>query len=938
MPKPKVFLSYRRDDSLAETRNIHDRFVNNGFEHVFMDLPAINPGEEWQKRIEDALGTADYVIVVIGEKWLRDYNRHRLWAPADPVHRELLLALDGEKKVIPALLEQTTMPRAEDLPPDLRRLVRHQWKRLTSTNWDDDIATLISTVDGSRSAAARTRPTIVLASKSPRREQLLRTVGWAEGEDYFSVHASVTPDESQDVRTVTSAKRLAERMACKKIAWLRDNPNAVSEQLRCDWSASQTILIGVDTLVFCRDKVLDRPLLKGLEFAGPQDLVQARERATEMLTDERGQTVHVITGLAVAVMGTRDEPATQVVVTEGKLRDYLEEDVLSYVACAEPVDKAGAFGIQDQGVSLFEKIKGSYTNVVGLPLREFVNLMQEQYGKTFLLPELKSQLGAVKPADAGRGSTDAGPKEMSVVCIGDISYDFVYDKFPQGFLSELGAHDKGTHEKTEVKGEIHRAVGGTAVNFAKGAKKAGFAQCFVVGVVGGDALGQQILTELADLDIMAICDRDPAIKSSVTIILRDEANNDFSLMLTDTRQSLPMTIVNMAQTPIEKSDVVYCSGYCLTDSNRYDNAIGVLRDAKRSGCLVVLDVVVNMTRQIPSFRLDRSLRQDTARPLVDVLVAEMPEIFDWFEVDAEGGSELETWQQHEDLLVYALRERFPVTILHTRGYTHELVVTPDRVDGPYPLDYATLPPIGKTGYGHVRAATQVHSFLSPRIVLASKSPQRRELLQQIVAPTKIEIIASQSPETHRKGESPEARVRRVALEKAEWVLARGEFHDDIELIIGADTEIVRRNTKGQWEMIGHPTTTARARKDLGRLNNGDHYAVTGLAVIGRDPGSEGAPLKKFVVCEKTKVTFVDASAELLDVYADTGEPIGRAGAYAVQGLGTMLIKCVDGSYSNVVGLPLERLCQVMADEFGKPIWHFDKVSTWTFPQPIKGLR
>jgi septum formation protein len=931
MPKPRIFLCYRRNDSMADARNIRDRFMHTGFDHVFMDLPAINPGEKWQERIEDELSAADVVIVVIGKHWLSDYNRRRLWAPDDPVHRELSIALRSEKKIIPTFVEEATMPSAEDLPPDLREIVNYQGKHLTSENWDYDIATLISSVDGSRSDGTKIRPTIVLASKSPRRQQLLRTIGWIEGEDYFSVHASVPPDDSQNVRTVAAAKSLAERMACKKIAWLRDNPNAVSEQLRYNWSASQTVLIGVDTIVFCRDKVLDRPLLKGLELAGPQDLIQARSRAREMLLDERGQTIYVITGLAVAVMGTRQEPTTLVVVTEAKLRDYLETDVVSYIASAEPVDKAGAFGIQDQGVSLFERIEGSYTNIVGLPLREFMNLMQEQYEQTFALPELRSLLVVKESDEISRGAADSSPKALSVVCVGDINYDFVYDKFPQGFFNDIGVRGK-----TEVKGGIHRSVGGTAVNFAKGAKKAGFAQCYVVGVVGGDALGQQILTELGDLEIVAISDRDPAIKSSVTIILRDEATNEFSLMLTDTHQSLPMTVVNMAQTPIEKSDVVYCSGYCLTDDNRHDNAIAILRDAKRSGCLVVLDVVVNMTKDIPSVRLDRSLRQDEIHPLVDVLVADMPEIFDWFHVETGGCSELDAWSQHQNLLISALRERFPVTILRTRNYTHELVVTPDRVDGPHPLDYGRLPSTSKTGYGHVRAAKQVHSFLSPRIVLASKSPQRRELLQQIVAPSKIEVIASRCPEELRQGESPEERVKRVALEKAEWVLSHGEFHDDIELIIGADTEVVRQNARGQWEMIGHSSTAARARRDLGRLNNGDHYAFTGLAVIGRSPGAEPGPLKKHVVCEKTRVTFVDASQELLEVYANTGEPIGRAGAYAIQGVGTMLIKSIDGSYSNVVGLPLERLSQVMADEFGKPIWHFDKVSHWTFPDSIKG--
>lgn len=926
MAKPRIFISYRRDDSTADTRNIFERFGHSGFDHVFMDQ-TMKPGDRWPERIKAELIAADVVIAVIGKNWFNDYNRERLWARTDRVHQELLTAIQHGKRVIPVLIDDAIMPSETELPEPLREFAGYQLKRLTTSNWYHDVDDLVASVDGSRAAGGNPRPTIVLASKSPRRQQLLHDIGWTEGEDYFMVHASVPPDDGQNVRTVAAARLLAERMACKKIAWLRDNPNAVSEQLWCDWSAAQTVLIGVDTIVFCGDKVLDRPLLKGLEFAGPQDLALARKRAREMLLDERGQTIHVITGLAVAVMGTREEPATRVVVTEATLRAYLEDDIESYLTTAEPVDKAGAFGIQDQGVSLFEQIKGSYSNVVGLPVREFVDLMREQYGQSFTLPDLTSRLSGNGPAGARRADPSARP--LSLVCVGDINYDFVFNGLTE-VINYLGAQ-----QKTKVKGPIHRAVGGTSVNFAKGAKKAGFAQCFVVGVVGGDALGQQILTELADLEIVPISDRDPAIQSSVSIILRDD---DVSLMLTDAHQSLPSNIVSMAHTPIENSDVVYCSGYCLTDSNRFDNAIKILNDAKRSDCLVVLDVVVNMTKDIPPARLDRSLKRGEDSPLVDVLIAEVPEILNWFQLEADGSTGLEAWNRNRDVLIDALRERFPVTILRTRNYTHELVVTPDRIDGPYELDYAALPPISKTGYGHVRAAKQVYSFLSPRIVLASKSPQRSELLRQIVAPSKIEVIASKSPEVVRPDESPEDRVKRLALEKAEWVFAKGEFHDDIELIIGADTEIVRQTPRGQWELVGHPTTEARALRDLARLNKGHHYALTGLAVIGKDPAGNGGVLKKYVVSEKTRVSFIDASPEILQAYARTGEPIGRAGAYAIQGVGSMLIESIEGSYSNVVGLPLERLSQVLADEFRKPIWHFDKVSNWTFPDSIKGLQ
>lgn len=929
VPKPKIFLSYRRDDSEQATRNIYHGFMRAGYDRVFMDIPAISSGENWPGRIARDLSEADVVIVVIGDNWLSsrdDDSRRRIDVPDDPVRWEISKALRDRKKIIPVLVGKADMPSARSLPEELRDLASFQAKRLTSGNWDDDVNALVSSIGED---AAKPMATLVLTSTSLARQRLLRTIGWAEGEHYFAVHASVPLDDNDSSRTLDDAKRLAMRMARTKVRWLRLNPNAVYERLPYGWSMAQTILVGVDTIVFCGDKILDRPLLKTLEFAGPQDIACAKERAREMLVEESGARIHVITGLAVAAMGARDEPATTVVVTEAKLRAYQEADVTSYISSSKPFDKAGAFGVQDSGVSLFEWITGSYTNVVGLPLREFVEMLERECRSTFTLPELTSPLAEGALAAA---APDVTLQPLSVVCVGDINYDFVYDKFPPGFLPGLTAPGR------KVQGPIRRAVGGTAVNFAKGAKKAGFSQCTVVGVVGGDALGQHILTELAEMQIDTIYHLDPAIRSSIAIILRDEARTDISLTLTDAHQSLPAATVNKALTPIEKSDVVYCSGYCLIDSNRYDSALDILRAARKARCLVVLDMVVGMIKNIQLGKLGRAVGADDGRSLVDVAVAEMPEIFDWLGTPTVGEDEIETWREHSDALVAHLRARFPVTILRTRSYTHEIVITPDRVDGPYPLDYGGLPPVRKTGYGDARTASQVHSFLSPRIVLASRSPQRRELLGQIVATSKIQVVPSTCAEEHRDLESPQERVKRIASEKAESVLASGEFHDDIELIIGADTEIVRLDGEGHWEMIGHPDTVAQALKDLGRLNNGDHYALTGLAVIGKDPQAEPGRLKRFVACEKTTVTFIDADDEQLRGYAETGEPIGRAGAYAIQGLGALLISSVDGSYSNVVGLPLEKLSQVLAEEFGKPIWQFDKVSDWHFPDPIKGLR
>jgi septum formation protein len=927
MPKPRIFLSYRRDDSDDATRNLADKFRQAGHD-VFKDDVAINPGEKWPDRISDELKAADVVIAVIGREWFassRSDRIRRIDDPEDVLRRELSEALKAGKSVIPVLVNGAEMPSAQSLPHELQDLASAQAMSLRSDSWDRDVTALLYSV-----AKKKPLATLVLASRSPRRQELLRAIGWAEGRDYYAVHASVIPDESVRSHTLEAAKQLAIEMACKKIAWLNDNPYDVTRRLPEAWVAARTILVGVDTIVLCGNKILDRPLLRGLELAGWVDVEEARRRAEQMLREERGQTIQIITGLAVAAMAKEIDPWTRVVVTEAKLRHYSDDDICNYVSRAEPFDKAGAFGIQEEGVTLFERIVGSYSNVVGLPLREFIELLEENYGSKFSLPECRSPMTVTFPASPIGTPRAAREGPLSVVCVGDINYDFVYNEIPAGLFSRLASPGQ------KIKGPIARAVGGTAVNFAKGAKDAGFSECSVVGVVGGDALGRHIHGELRRLGIRHLSPKDPAAKSSIAIILRDKARSDVSLTLTDAHQSLPDAAVIEAKDEIRKADVVYCSGYCLTDKNRKRSAVKILRNAKKANCLVVLDIVADMSREITLGQLVEQLKGDQDRLLVDVVVAEMPEIFNWFGYTLDGRDELTVWEGHRKKLVTELRKRFPVTILRTSRYTHEIVITPDRVDDPIELsDYPNSDQ--KTGYGDRRTAKQVYELLSPRIVLASGSPQRRELLRQVVAPSKIQVVSSTCPEEVRADEAPEERVVRLAQEKADRVRESENYHNDIEFIIGADTEIISETSTGKYATIGHPTNAKEARDQLRLLNNGDHRALTGLAIIGPDPERPGET-KTVAVFEQTTVTFVNAPDEELRAYADTGEPIGRAGAYAIQGLGTMLIERVAGSYSNVVGLPLEKLSQILADDFRKPIWCFDRVSNWSFPDPIKKLR
>jgi len=924
MTKANIFLSYRRDDSVSETRNIRDALEHSGH-NVFMDKTSIELGKKWPDEIRMALENSEIVIAIIGNKWLTANNpdgRRRIDGENDWVRLELKTALQKNKTIIPILINWATMPSLESLPDDLKELSNCQALHCSEDNWENNIKTLLSMLAQGRNTLPKPKPTFLLTSASPRRKELLKQIGWDEGIDYFTIHASVNLEpENGPQLSLDDAKIFAEKTACSKINWVMNHSHDISDVLGLSWKRSATILIGVDTIVFCNNKILDRPLLKALHLAGPEDLEAAQVRAKEMLMEQKGKKIYVITSLALAVANNHENPVVETVVTEAELRPYSEDDIDNYILHSQPFDKAGAFGIQEKGISLFRKIKGSYTNVVGLPLQEFISLLNENYGKIFALPELKSSLSELPLLNNAN---------LSVACVGDINYDYIYDKFPENFFSNIQPPGN------KIIGAIHRAVGGTAVNFAKGAKKAGFATCYVIGMIGGDALGTQIQHELHQQHgITAISKFDPNDTTSIAIIFRDTAQQDTSITITDAHQSLPEFVVGLASDTIKKSDIFYCSGYCIVDRNRRASALKMMEIAKQSSQLVVLDIVVGMHQHISLNEISKSINNNNNNLLVDVIAAELPEIFAWFHIDTTNLTELQAWELNKNFLMHELREKLQVALLRTSNYTHEIIVTPDEIFGPIPLDYGALGAREKVGYGDFRSARHMHSFLSPRVVLASKSPQRFNLLSQIISASKIEVVVSSSTEDKIAYEDPFGRVKRLALEKAETVLLEEKYHHDIELIIGADTEIIRKRKDGEWDMIGHPHSKEDAIRDLTNLNNSSHIAITGIAVIGKDPKT--GTIKRFTDHVETKITFGNLSAEQISTYAETLEPIARAGAYAIQGLGTMLIKDLDGSYSNVVGLPLERLSEILVEEFNKPIWSFDKVSNWTFPDPIRSL-
>ena len=180
----------------------------------------------------------------------------------------------------------------------------------------------------------------------------------------------------------------------------------------------------------------------------------------------------------------------------------------------------------------------------------------------------------------------------------------------------------------------------------------------------------------------------------------------------------------------------------------------------------------------------------------------------------------------------------------------------------------------------------------PALVLASRSPRRLELLSQLgLAPR---VVPADIDETPAAGENPVDYVRRVALEKAHVVLGR----EPDATIIAADTTIDLDGT-----VIGQPADDADARRILGLLSARTHRVHTAVAVV-----SDGHERVEVVT---SLVTFHPLTDVMVDWYVGTGECAGKAGAYAVQGLGAALVAGVRGSTSNVIGLPLRETARLL---------------------------
>lgn len=182
-----------------------------------------------------------------------------------------------------------------------------------------------------------------------------------------------------------------------------------------------------------------------------------------------------------------------------------------------------------------------------------------------------------------------------------------------------------------------------------------------------------------------------------------------------------------------------------------------------------------------------------------------------------------------------------------------------------------------------------------RVVLASASARRSELLATLGVP--FLVVPADIDESELPGEDPVSYVRRLAFGKAEAVGQLDVVRPD-DIVIAADTTV---DVDG--EILAKPLDDDDARRMLAMLSGRAHYVHTGVAVrCGADVHAQVAT---------TVVTMVDIDASRMQWYLSTGEPFGKAGAYAIQGAGSVLVERIDGSVTNVVGLPLTVLDRLL---------------------------
>ena len=214
-----------------------------------------------------------------------------------------------------------------------------------------------------------------------------------------------------------------------------------------------------------------------------------------------------------------------------------------------------------------------------------------------------------------------------------------------------------------------------------------------------------------------------------------------------------------------------------------------------------------------------------------------------------------------------------------------------------PLDYVIIRGAffvyQKTGREKDEKREEGRKSMKQPLILASASPRRRELMAYTGLP--FEVICADAEEI--KTGDPDALVMENARRKARAVAKQHPGR----MVLAADTVVYQ-----DGRVLGKPRDEQDAREMLRRLSGNTHTVYTGVCVIGED-GCES------VSADASKVTFVPLSEEAIAWYIATGEPMDKAGAYAVQGRAGMFVRSIEGSYSNVIGLPMALVREMLKD-------------------------
>ncbi len=204
------------------------------------------------------------------------------------------------------------------------------------------------------------------------------------------------------------------------------------------------------------------------------------------------------------------------------------------------------------------------------------------------------------------------------------------------------------------------------------------------------------------------------------------------------------------------------------------------------------------------------------------------------------------------------------------------------------------------------------SKVKPQLILGSSSPRRRDLLDAVGL--SYVVCKPETPEVPLPGEQPEAYARRNAAEKAAWVvdhfMRKAEYAHGF-IVISADTIVVLDGA-----ILEKPTSSEHAAEMLTRLSGRAHTVIS--AVTLQSAAMPHASHLSFAV--HTKVWMKTLKPAEIAAYIRSGEPLDKAGGYAAQGIGSYMVERIEGSYANVVGLPIAEVVAALDRSFGFTIW------------------